>query len=148
MNAVLTEPVFVGQPYGEWSGLEWIFRSCVFPDLGSLLCVFAKASKRTVRFVVSLVYFSALSGRFLPPKLRGGHRSPVTSGFTFFHIGLFNCFLICSCQWCGGPRAVKVIIVTRFPFLQVGHLRYNKGTVSASSGLPRSSWSSGIIVLL
>jgi hypothetical protein len=33
MNAVLTEPVFVGQPYGEWSGLEWIFRSCVFPDL-------------------------------------------------------------------------------------------------------------------
>ena len=65
MNAVLTEPVFVGQPYGEWSGLEWIFRSCVFPDLGSFLCVFAKASKRTVRFVVALVYFSALSGRFL-----------------------------------------------------------------------------------
>jgi hypothetical protein len=57
--------MFVGQHYGEWSGLDWIFRSCVFPDLGSLLCVFAKASKRTVHFVVSLGYFSALSGRFL-----------------------------------------------------------------------------------
>jgi hypothetical protein len=65
MNAVLTEPVFVGRHYGDWSGLEWIFRSCVFPDLGSFLCVFAKASKRTVHFVVSVGYFSALSGRFL-----------------------------------------------------------------------------------
>jgi hypothetical protein len=30
MNAVLTEPVFVGQPYGEWSGLDLIFRSRFF----------------------------------------------------------------------------------------------------------------------
>ena len=65
MNAVLTEPVFVGQHYGDWSSLEWIFRSCVFPDLGPLLCVFDKESKRTVHFVVSLRCFSGLSGRFL-----------------------------------------------------------------------------------
>jgi hypothetical protein len=52
-----------------WFGFD--FQELVFPDFGSFLCVFAKASKRTVRFVVSPVYFSALSGRFLPPKLRG-----------------------------------------------------------------------------
>lgn len=65
-----------------------------------------------------------------------------------FYIGLFICFLISSRQWCGGPRAGKVAIVIRFPFLHAGHLRCIKGAVSAIFGLPRSSCSSGIIVLL
>ena len=34
-NAVLTEPLFVRQHYGEWSGLEWIFRSWFFLILDS-----------------------------------------------------------------------------------------------------------------
>src|SRR5690554_4829335 len=108
MNAVLTEPELVGLPL--W-GLVWFgmdFQESVFPDLGSLTSFFAKELKRTVHFVVFLHCFSGLFGRLLPPKLRDGHRSPVTSGFTFFYIGLFNCFLICSCQCSGGPRAVKV----------------------------------------
>ena len=83
-----------------------------------------------------------------PVFLHFGHRDPVTPGFTFFHIGLFNCFLICSCQCCGGPRAVKAAMVTRFPFLQAGHLRCNRGVAFGSHGLPSFSCNPGITVPL
>jgi hypothetical protein len=65
-----------------WFGFD--FQELVFPDFGFLASVFAEEPRSTVRFVVSLGYFSDLSGPFLPPKLRGGHRSPLTPGSTFF----------------------------------------------------------------
>src|SRR5690554_2828442 len=95
-------------PYGDWSSLGRIFRSRFSLIWDRLPQFLLRNYSALVHFVVSLHCFSGLFGRLLPPKLRGGHRSPVTSGFTFFYIGLFNCFLICSCQCSGGPRAVKV----------------------------------------
>tara|TARA_R100000005_G_C4900197_1_gene142738 strand:- start:301 stop:459 length:159 start_codon:yes stop_codon:yes gene_type:complete len=44
---------------------EMDFQELVFPDLGFLASVFAEESTSTVCFVVSLGYFSDLSGPFL-----------------------------------------------------------------------------------
>ena len=65
MNAVLTEPVYVGLPLWGlvWSGLD--FQESVSPNLGSLASFFAKEPKHIVHFVVSLLCFSGLFGRFL-----------------------------------------------------------------------------------
>src|SRR5690554_5023274 len=147
MNAVLTEPELVGLPL--W-GLVWFgmdFQESVFPDLGSLTSFFAKELKRTVHFVVFLHCFSGCQAVFFPRSFGVAIGVPLRRDLRFY-IGLFICFLICSRQWYGGPRAGKVAMVTRFPFLQAGHLRCIKGAVAASFGLPRSSCSSRIIVLL
>src|SRR5690554_4555285 len=147
MNAVLTEPELVGLPL--W-GLVWFgmdFQESVFPDLGSLTSFFAKELKRTVHFVVFLHCFSGCQAVFFPRSFGVAIGVPLRR-IHVFYIGLFKCFLICSCQCCGGPRAVKVAMVIRFPFLQTGHLRCNKDVVFGSSGLPSTFCNSGIIVRL
>ena len=144
MNAVLTEPVFVDRHYGDWSSLDWIFRSRFFLiwDRGPLF------SLRYQRALYILWFLFSVFQVCLVVFFSFGNRGPVTSGSTFLHIGMFKCFLICSCQLCGGPRAVKVAMATRFPFLQAGHLRCIGGAVSGSSGLPSTSCNSGMTVLL
>ena len=49
-----------------------------------------------------------------------GHRFPVTPVRIVFHTHLFDCFLSFSIQYLGGPRAIKVVSVTNFPFLHTG----------------------------
>src|SRR5690554_6353249 len=131
-------------PYGGWSRLGKVFR-------GKFTLIWDRLPRFLLRNSIALYCLSLCSTVFqvcLVVYFHFGHRSPVTSGFTLFYIGLFNSFFICSSQSSGGPRAVKVAMVTRFPFLHTGHLRCNKGVVSGSSGLPSSSCNSGIIVRL
>src|SRR5690554_6355925 len=91
-------------PYGDWSSLGWVF-SIRFTLIWDRLPRFLL---RTYSALCILYICSTVFQLYLVVYFHFGHRSPVTSGFTFFYIGLFNCFLICSCQCSGGPRTVNV----------------------------------------
>src|SRR6056297_2706558 len=77
-----------------------------------------------------------------------GHRFPVTSGRIVSYTHLFDCFLSFSIQYPGGPRAVKVVRVTNFPFLHTGQIWCCSGLRSLSCTCPRFFCSWVIVIFL